>query len=76
MSKRYKNNDRVEYYILRDKQRYHRVGYIKSRYWSLCGVKYCICVADRSREVDIVKSKQVFGTVEAKKDKVKKISNG
>lgn len=57
----YQTNDRVEYYVFRNKKKAHRIGYVKARKTTLFGVRYYVCVADHSREIDIVKASQIFG---------------
>lgn len=73
--KEYEINTRVEYYIMRGKQRIHRVGFIKRRFWTLTGPKYAIAVADRSRELDFVKPGHIFGPIEKRAFKSNKTSN-
>lgn len=71
MSKTYSENDRVEYYVIREGKRYHRIGYIKGRKRVLWSVRYFVCAADRTREVDVIKPSQIFGMAEYKSDKKK-----
>ena len=74
----YNENDKVEYYILRDGKRVHRIGYVKGHKRTLWRVRYFICAADRSRDIDIVKPSQIFGVTDynpAKKKTFKQINN-
>lgn len=64
----YNLEDRVEYYIRRGLIKYHRVGYIKAVESTLFGTRYFVCVASKigQGEIDIVRPKQIFGTLEKK----------
>lgn len=76
--RRYNENEKVEYYILRDGKRVHRIGYVKGRKRMLWCVRYFICAADRSKDIDIVKPSQIFGVTDydpAKKKTSKQIIN-
>lgn len=58
---KYELNDKVEYYVKRGKQYFHRVGYIKGFRKGLFCSQYLVCAADKVREIDFVKPKQIFG---------------
>lgn len=64
----YKFNDRVDYYVYRGKKRLQRVGYVKAHRRTLFGLRYFVCVADHSREIDIVRPKQIFGLAPKKEN--------
>ena len=60
--KPYELNDRVEYYVFRDgKMKYHRVGFVKAYRKTLFKMRYIVCTADKIREVDEIKPKQILG---------------
>lgn len=60
MKQKWKLNDRVEYYVLRGGKRQYRLGYVKAYRMTWLGMRYFVCVADRTREIDIVRSRQIF----------------
>lgn len=68
----YEINDKVEYYVKRGKLHYHRVGYIKDYRKGLFGARYLVCVADKVRELDFVKPKQILGLAPRKEYKLTK----
>ncbi len=74
MSKDYPIGARVEYmlYSHSNKKYYHRIGFIKAiRKCLFRRKRYYICVADKTdRVIDIVKDKDVFGTLEKVSAKV------
>lgn len=59
--KQYELNDRVEYYVFREGKKYHRVGYVKAYRKGLFKTRYIVCTADKIREVDEIKPKQILG---------------
>lgn len=60
--KQYELNDRIEYYVFRDgKMKYHRVGFVKAYRKGLFKTRYIVCTADRIREVDEIRPKQILG---------------
>lgn len=59
--KQYELNDRVEYYVFRDGKKFHRVGFVKAYRKGLFKTRYIVCTADRIREVDEIKPKQILG---------------
>lgn len=68
-------NDRIEYYVFRDgKMKYHRVGFVKAYRKGLFKTRYIVCTADRIREVDEIKPKQILGFA-PKKEYVNKFNN-
>lgn len=71
--KKYSENQKVEYYILRGGKRVHRIGYIKGRKRVLWCVRYFICAADRSKDIDVVKPSQIFGVTDYEPMKKKTI---
>lgn len=65
----YNLNDRIEYYVCRGKQRFHRVGYVKAYRKGLFKTRYIGCTADKIREVDEIKPKQILGLAPKKEYK-------
>lgn len=66
-------NDRIEYYVFReDKMKYHRVGYVKAYRKGLFKTRYIVCTADKIREVDEIKPKQILGFAPKKEYKPNK----
>lgn len=62
MKQVYELNSRVEYYVYRDgKKKFHRVGFVKAYRKGLFKTRYIVCTADRIREVDEIKPKQILG---------------
>ena len=59
--KQYELNDRVEYYVFRQGKKFHRVGYVKAYRKGLFKTRYIVCTADKIREVDEIKPKQILG---------------
>lgn len=57
----YNLNDRIEYYVYRDGSKFHRVGFVKAYRKGLFKTRYIVCTADRIREVDEIKPKQILG---------------
>lgn len=57
----YNLNDRVEYYVFRQGKKYHRVGFVKAYRKGLFKTRYIVCTADKIREVDEIKPKQILG---------------
>ena len=57
----YNLNDRIEYYVYRGKQKFHRVGFDKAYRKGLFKTRYIVCTADKIREVDEIKPKQILG---------------
>lgn len=58
----YNLNDRIEYYVYRDgKKKFHRVGFVKAYRKGLFKTRYIVCTADKIREVDEIKPKQILG---------------
>lgn len=72
--KQYELNDRVEYYVFREGKKYHRVGYVKAYRKGLFKTRYIVCTADKIREVDEIKPKQILGFA-PKKEYVNKFNN-
>lgn len=70
----YNLNDRIEYYVYRGKQKFHRVGYVKAYRKGLFKTRYIVCTADKIREVDEIKPKQILGFA-PKKEYVNKFNN-
>lgn len=70
----YNLNDRVEYYVIRDGKKYHKVGYVKAHRKTLFKARYIVCTADKIREVDEIKPKQILGLA-PKKEYVNKFNN-
>ena len=62
MKQVYELNSRVEYYVYRDgKKKFHRVGFVKAYRKGLFKTRYIVCTADKIREVDEIKPKQILG---------------
>ena len=59
----YNLNDRIEYYVNRGKQKFHRVGFVKAYRKGLLKTRYIVCTADKIREVDEIAPKQILGFV-------------
>lgn len=59
--KQYELNDRIEYYVFREGNKYHKVGYVKAYRKGLFKSRYIVCTADKIREVDEIKPKQILG---------------
>ncbi len=57
----YNLNDRIEYYVYRGKQKFHRVGFVKAYRKTLFKTRYIVCTADKIREVDEIAPKQILG---------------
>lgn len=72
--KQYELNDRVEYYVFRGGKKFHRVGFVKAHRKTLFKTRYIVCTADRIREVDEIKPKQILGFA-PKKENVTKFNN-
>lgn len=54
-------NDRIEYYVFREGNKYHKVGYVKAYRKGLFKSRYIVCTADKIREVDEIAPKQILG---------------
>lgn len=67
-------NDRIEYYVFREGNKYHKVGYVKAYRKGLFKSRYIVCTADKIREVDEIKPKQILGFA-PKKEYVNKFNN-
>ena len=65
----YNLNDRIEYYVYRGKQKFHRVGYVKAYRKGLFKTRYIVCTADKIREVDEIKPKQILGFAPKRENK-------
>lgn len=65
----YNLNDRIEYYVYRDGSKFHRVGFVKAYRKGLFKSRYIVCTADRIREVDEIKPKQILGFAPKKENK-------
>lgn len=75
--KPYELNSRIEYYVFRDGKKYHRVGFVKAYRKTLFKTRYIVCTADRIREVDEIKPKQILGFAPKKEYKpIKSNENG
>lgn len=75
--KLYELNSRVEYYVFREGKKYHRVGFVKAYRKGLFKTRYIVCTADKIREVDEIRPKQILGLVPKKEYKpVKSNENG
>ena len=75
MKQVYELNSRVEYYVYRDgKKKFHRVGYVKAYRKGLFKTRYIVCTADKTREVDEIKPKQILGFA-PKKEYANKFNN-
>ncbi len=70
----YNLNDRIEYYVYRDGSKFHRVGFVKAYRKTLFKTRYIVCTADKIREVDEIKPKQILGFA-PKKEYVNKFNN-
>lgn len=70
----YNLNDRIEYYVYRGKQKFHRVGFVKAYRKGLFKTRYIVCTADKIREVDEIAPKQILGFA-PKKEYVNKFNN-
>lgn len=57
----YNLNDRIEYYVYRGNQKFHRVGFVKAYRKGLFKTRYIVCTADKIREVDEIAPKQILG---------------
>lgn len=57
----YDLNSRIEYYVYRGGNKYHKVGYVKAYRKTLFKTRYIVCTADKIREVDEIKPKQILG---------------
>lgn len=68
----YDLNSRIEYYIYRGKQKFHRVGNVKAYRKGLFKTRYIVCTADKIREVDEIKPKQILGFAPKKEYKPNK----
>lgn len=68
----YNLNDRIEYYVNRGKQKFHRVGYVKAYRKGLFKTRYIVCTADKIREVDEIAPKQILGFAPKKEYKPNK----
>lgn len=68
----YNLNDRIEYYVNRGKQKFHRVGFVKAYRKGLFKTRYIVCTADKIREVDEIKPKQILGFAPKKEYKPNK----
>lgn len=73
----YDLNTRIEYYVYRGNQKFHRVGFVKAYRKGLFKTRYIVCTADKIREVDEIRPKQILGLVPKKEYKpVKSNENG
>lgn len=70
----YDLNSRIEYYIYREGKKFHRVGFVKAYRKTLFKTRYIVCTADRIREVDEIKRKQILGLA-PKKEYINKFNN-
>lgn len=61
MKQVYELNSRVEYYVFRGGKKFHRVGFVKAYRKGLFKTRYIVCTADKIREVDEIKPKQILG---------------
>lgn len=61
MKQVYELNSRVEYYVFRGGKKSHRVGFVKAYRKGLFKTRYIVCTADKIREVDEIKPKQILG---------------
>ena len=57
----YDLNSRIEYYVYRGGNKYHKIGYVKAYRKTLFKTRYIVCTADKIREVDEIKPKQILG---------------
>lgn len=69
MKQEWNINNRVEYYVFRDGKKFHRVGFVKAYRKGLFKTRYIVCTADRIREVDEIKPKQILGLAPKKEYK-------
>ena len=75
--KHYELNDRIEYYVFCEGKKFHRVGFVKAYRKGLFKTRYIVCTADKIREVDEIRPKQILGLVPKKEYKpVKSNENG
>lgn len=74
MKQVYELNSRVEYYVYRDGKKFHKVGFVKAYRKTLFKTRYIVCTADKIREVDEIKPKQILGFA-PKKEYVNKFNN-
>ena len=65
----YNLNSRIEYYVYRGGNKYHKVGYVKAYRKTLFKTRYIVCTADKIREVDEIKPKQILGFAPKKENK-------
>ena len=70
----YDLNSRIEYYVYRDGKKFHKVGFVKAYRKTLFKTRYIVCTADKIREVDEIKPKQILGLA-PKKEYVNKFNN-
>lgn len=68
----YNLNDRIEYYVYRGKQKFHKVGFVKAYRKGLFKTRYIVCTADKIREVDEIAPKQILGFAPKKEYKPNK----
>lgn len=73
----YDLNSKIEYYIFRGGKKFHRVGFVKAYRKELFKTRYIVCTADKIREVDEIKPKQILGFAPKKEYKpIKTNENG
>lgn len=65
----YDLNSRIEYYVYRDGKKFHKVGFVKAYRKTLFKTRYIVCTADKIREVDEIKPKQILGMAPKKEYK-------
>lgn len=70
----YDLNSRIEYYVYRDGKKFHKVGFVKAYRKTLFKTRYIVCTADKIREVDEIKPKQILGFA-PKKEYVNKFNS-
>lgn len=70
MKQVYELNSRVEYYVFRGGKKFHRVGFVKAYRKGLFKTRYIVCTADKIREVDEIKPKQILGFAPKKEYKL------
>lgn len=51
----------LKYYVFRGGKKFHRVGFVKAYRKGLFKTRYIVCTADKIREVDEIKPKQILG---------------
>lgn len=51
----------LKYYVFRGGKKFHRVGFVKVYHKGLFKTRYIVCTADKIREVDEIKPKQILG---------------